>query len=317
LVTEPTGNPRFTPGNTLHFRLLLNDGDGGTGPAFSLTTTQTAAVIRLGTGQDEASGLVGSSFTPGRRIAVLFDSADGSNRPLAATPVEITGAGVTDLNVPFYQQQVATTTGAWGTLLPNQLPLGLRRLEIRSVTDGALIYPHIAADGFTGTVAGAPASSVNPACGLTPLILQTPAEPGRFDQWRARHFPDPVDWADPAVSGPHGDPSGAGVPNLLRHAMGVGPFDPVAHLLPALSQTGDGSLRFRFRYDPGKTDLTWRVRASSDLADWAHVLFDTAVDAIPSLEDGWLPVIVPATLGTNPQTDPRVFLRLEVEADGD
>ncbi|MCU0780378.1 MAG: CotH kinase family protein, partial [Akkermansiaceae bacterium] len=266
-VTETTGNPRFTPGNHLHLRLLLNDGAGGTAPAFTLTTAQTTAAIRLGTGPDEASGVIGSSFTPGRRIAVLFDSADGSNRPLAATPVETTGAGASDLFAPFYQNPVAITAGGWGALLPNQLPLGLRRVEIRSATDGALIYPLVAADGFTGTVAGAPARSVNPANGLTPLILQTPAEPGRFDQWRARHFPAHADWADPAVSGPLADPSGAGVPNLLRHALGVGPFDPVVGLLPIVAPAGDGSLVVRFRYDPAKTDLTWRVRASSDLVD--------------------------------------------------
>lgn len=312
-VTEPTGNPRFTPGHSVHFRLLLNDGADGTDTAFTLTTAQTATVVRLGSGLDEASGVIGSSFTPGRRIAVLFDSADGSNRPLTATPVETTGAGATDLYASFYQDQVATNDGVWGTLLPNQLPWGLRRMEIRSVTDGALIYPLVAADGFTGTVAGAPASSVNPANGLTPLILLTPAEPGRFDQWRARHFTPPADFADPAVSGPHADPSGAGVPNLLRHALGVGPLDPVAHLLPTLSQAGDSSLRFLFRYDPAKTDLTWRVLASPDLVDWTHVLFDSATDAIPPRDDGWLPVAVPPTLGTDPQADPGMFLRLEVE----
>lgn len=132
--------------------------------------------------------------------------------------------------------------------------------------------------------------------------------PANFGQWNAVNFPGLGSQSNPAVSGPDAIPAGDGVPNLMRYALGVGPLDPVQHLLPVL----DPGFVYRFRYDAAKTDLRWIVRGSNDLATWPHVLFDTASDPIPALQDGWLPVAVPSSLQGQPSADPRSFLRLEL-----
>ncbi len=135
------------------------------------------------------------------------------------------------------------------------------------------------------------------------------ATPATFGQWRTLHFPEPAELADADLSGPLGNPAGDGISNLFRYAHGVGPLDPVHPLLPVLEE----NRVFRFRYDAGKSDLRWLVRATNDLVTWPHLLFDSATDPIPSLEDGWLPVAIPSNLQGLPQADDRSFLRLEVQ----
>jgi hypothetical protein len=96
------------------------------------------------------------------------------------------------------------------------------------------------------------------------------------------------------------------VNNLLRYAFGVGPADPLVDLLPNLV-AADGGTAFRFRYDPTKEDLRWRVHSSTDLSDWSTTLLDSAVQAVPPPDDGWSQIPVPTAPGG------RVFTRLAVE----
>ena len=140
--------------------------------------------------------------------------------------------------------------------------------------------------------------------------------PSGYASWQAEHFTNPVDLGNPAISGPLANPSGDGINNLLRYAHSVGPQDPVLALLPQLA-TDVGNRVFRFRYDAGKPDLIWRVRATNDLGTWTAVLFDSTTDPIPPMTNGWLPVQVPMFLGAGPAADDRMFLRLEVEQTGD
>lgn len=138
------------------------------------------------------------------------------------------------------------------------------------------------------------------------------AQPGTYAYWRSEEFPNPADQANPAISGPDANPSGDGIANILRYAHGVGPYDPVIHLLPVLVANGSNR-EFRFRYDSTKTDLVWRVVASNQPDTWASELFDSDADPIPPLQGGWLPVQIPLHLGPGPGADPRIFVRLRVE----
>nr|WP_226895531.1 lamin tail domain-containing protein [Luteolibacter marinus] len=136
-------------------------------------------------------------------------------------------------------------------------------------------------------------------------------QPGTYAHWRATNFPDAGDLANDAISGPDATPAGDGIANIIRYALGVGPLDPVAHLLPVLT-TGPSGFTFLFRHDPSLSDLTWRVRASRDLDDWSAVLFDSETDTPPPLVDGWLPVELPANLDGGLVPDPKIFARLEL-----
>lgn len=203
-ITEPTGNGRFSPGNILRFRLLLNDGAGGQAAAHILTTTQSARVIRFGALPGDGSALVGPALTRSRHIALLFGDAAGLARPLAATPVEDTGAAVDATYAPFYQ---ILAPGHWGTILPNDLPGGLRRVEVRPLASDGSVETRIAPAGFAGTL--------NPSAGLDPVLLAADAGfavllPGGNASWH-----DPGNWStatvpdSPGISAIIGAPSGA------------------------------------------------------------------------------------------------------------
>jgi hypothetical protein len=144
------------------------------------------------------------------------------------------------------------------------------------------------------------------------LTVEADALPSGFETWKLASFPNPEDLADESISGPAANPSGDGVANLIRYAHGVGPYDPVATLLPTLTKSAS-TFDFRFRYDATKTDLIWKVKATNVPDDWPNLLFDSRTSPIPPLDDGWLPVPLPAYLGTGPAQDPRMFVRLEVE----
>jgi Lamin Tail Domain/CotH kinase protein len=144
------------------------------------------------------------------------------------------------------------------------------------------------------------------------LTVEGEALPPSFNTWASNAFPNPADRANPAISGPNASPSGDGVANLIHYALGVGPYQPVTSLLPGLVRTGN-SFSFRFRYDPTKPDLIWQVKASDSLASWSSVQFDSRTSTIPPLVDGWLSVTLPSYLGTGPDPDPKMFMRLEVQ----
>lgn len=143
------------------------------------------------------------------------------------------------------------------------------------------------------------------------LTVEGDAIPGIFNTWKSTAFPNPVDRANPAISGPNATPAGDGVCNLMRYALGVGPYDPVTHLMPTLIRS-ETARSFRFLFDPTRTDLIWRVRASHDLSDWSHVIFDSQTSPLTPLENGCLSVTLPEFLDTGPAPVPQMFIRLEV-----
>jgi autotransporter-associated beta strand protein len=146
-----------------------------------------------------------------------------------------------------------------------------------------------------------PADQVSWSATNQTLEILIGGSPQTFSQWQGLHF------ATPALSGPTDDPSGSGVPNLLRYALGVGPHEAANALLPAIVRNHEGH-DFLFFYDPAKTDLIWRVTASQTLAEWTQVLFDSRSSPLPPLQNGRLAVPLPAE-------NPALFSRLEVLLD--
>jgi autotransporter-associated beta strand protein len=163
------------------------------------------------------------------------------------------------------------------------------------VNDAQLVTVPVSADFGDGTVWG------------HTVEIRIGAPPASFDAWKLLAFPNPDDLGNPAVSGPLADPSGSGVPNLLRHALGLGLTEPPADSLPMLET--DGLLAsFSFPFDPGRDDIACVVETTGDLTDWseADILFDSRIDHQTVIHDGWLTVTEPL------QQFPR-FFRLRVE----
>ncbi len=141
------------------------------------------------------------------------------------------------------------------------------------------------------------------------LEVRLDGVPTHFAAWQAGVF-SPAELADPAISGEDARPFGDGIPNLLRYALGADGGEPP--LLPRF-EVADGVAAFRFRYDPARFDLVYRVEASDDLSDWseAAVLFDSSASVLSPGSDGWLEIGDPEPVGG------RRFYRLRVLRSGD
>ncbi|MFP4191151.1 MAG: chitobiase/beta-hexosaminidase C-terminal domain-containing protein [Candidatus Hydrogenedentota bacterium] len=172
-ITEPTGNDRFDE-DELRLRILLNDGAGGEENHFFLTTPSTAELRSFGQEADEATGLYADSPSEPRNFVFLYDNVDGEGRPIAGTFVEPGGQDIDGRYTTFYEDEVWDEAGRWGTLLPNDLAEGVRRIEERDVADGSVARVLTSEDGQWDGV-----DTRNPSGGATaPIVLALEEDPG-------------------------------------------------------------------------------------------------------------------------------------------
>ncbi|MFM9984891.1 MAG: T9SS type A sorting domain-containing protein [Flavobacteriales bacterium] len=170
-VSEPTGNAtRFVPGNQVFFRIRLNDGAGGVTVKRIATTTNSAKVINLvaAAGPNDGTGIYSVSSAQPKDFICLYDNTAGSGRPLSSTFVESNGVANTASFATFYGTNVDAVAGAWGAVLPNALPNGLRRIESRAFATGAVLCSSTDADGSWTT---GPVNTVNPTGGTTAIVI--------------------------------------------------------------------------------------------------------------------------------------------------
>jgi hypothetical protein len=170
-ITEPTGNARFIPGHSIFMRIMLNNGASGTSVAMRLTTSDSVCVLKLdpAAGDSTGTGLRCSTAATPKDFVFLYDNREGSGRPLSGTFLESDGSDNSAANnyAAFYANSVNGVTGAFGVVLPNALPGGVRRVERRSFSGGALIAAAVDSDGIWPSGA----NTVNPSGGTSEIIL--------------------------------------------------------------------------------------------------------------------------------------------------
>jgi hypothetical protein len=167
----PTGNTRFTGGNTIIPSITLQK-DVTPNGTIRLGLDQTISVMNFGTPIDSGTYIRGaSSATPGNIIA-LWKSTDGSSfitglaRPLSMTlaehPVFTSGTWATSF-ITGYDQ----STGAWNAIMPNNNPAGVELIQQLDIATGNTVGCNSDADGIwpSGAV------TVNPAAGATPVVI--------------------------------------------------------------------------------------------------------------------------------------------------
>lgn len=152
-VIESTGDARFTPGNSLHMRLMLNDGIDGTVVSCRLTSTTAAYVINFGTDidPDMGTGIRAVSASQAGNFVFLYNNTTGTGRPVSGTSIETTGIDFTSDYAEFYTTHVEGTDGSWGSLIPNMLPSGIRRIEELSNENGTLVSDWTSENGVWGS----------------------------------------------------------------------------------------------------------------------------------------------------------------------
>lgn len=170
-ITEPTGSARFVPGAYIFMRIILNDGEGGTKKATVLTTPDSVRVVNLGTAADGLSGTGIRCTSPwqSKNFAFLYDSTGDGGRPISGSFIESDGTenSVANKYAAFYGNSVDGVAGAFGVVLPNQLPNGVRRIEERSLNDGSIVASATDSDG----VWPSGANTVNPSGGTAEIVL--------------------------------------------------------------------------------------------------------------------------------------------------
>jgi hypothetical protein len=184
-MTIPTSNAaRFTPGNHLFCRIMLNDGGSGTTVATRLTTSDSVTVVNYGTtapgAANEGTGIYGVSGTTDKDFVFLYDNEAGTGRPLAGAVLENDGLTLPSTTPAFYTANVEGKTGAWGTIVPNILPNGIRRIERRALLTAAITASSTSADGVWSGV-----STVNPTAGVAAIQITEPTLPVEMTSFSA------------------------------------------------------------------------------------------------------------------------------------
>ncbi len=170
-ITEPTGNARLVPGKYIFMRIILNNGAGGTTAVTRLTTNDSVRVLRLDPAVSDSTGtgLRCTSSATAKGFVFVYSDTGGTGRPISGSFVESDGTANTTGNsyASFYANSVDAANGAFGLVLPNALSAGIRRVEQRSRTGGALVASSVDIDGIWPSGA----STVNPAGGTVEIVL--------------------------------------------------------------------------------------------------------------------------------------------------
>ncbi len=174
-ITEPTGNARFTASGFVYMQIILNNGAGGSSVDARLTLDNGVYVMDFGTNPflGQGTGIRSLSGAPAKDFVFLYDNESGTGRPISGTFAESDGtSGGTDY-VTFYYSDVNGIAGAWGTIIPNILPNGIRRIERRLLSDANIgVGTSTSPDGMWGSV-----NTVNPSGGSTPLVIPGSSAP--------------------------------------------------------------------------------------------------------------------------------------------
>ena len=130
---------------------------GATAPAALLSSDTTGTILTC------------TTTAPAKDFVLLYDAVEGTGRPVSATFIESDGTTnmVSNSYSAAYANTVDGVAGAFGAVVPNILPSGIRRIERRSLTTGKVVGAATDADG----VWPSGKSTVNPSTGTTPIVL--------------------------------------------------------------------------------------------------------------------------------------------------
>ena len=164
---------RFTPGKYIYPIFVLQE--IGTTDIIKLCISDSIKVLGFSpnSGANNGSAIWGSSSVAQKNFVLLYDNTSGvSSRPLTITYTE--NEGLNNSNTQsHYTNSVNGKNGNWGTIIPNTLSNGVRRIESKTFNNG-LIYANIESDGIWGND-----STINPRKGFRPISIKNDNAPLR------------------------------------------------------------------------------------------------------------------------------------------
>jgi Secretion system C-terminal sorting domain len=178
-IVEPSSAIDYEPGRQLYWRIMLNNGAGGGSVASRLTATNPVTVLGWGATPTTGTGLRSTAISSfnARNFVLLFDNDAGTGRPVAGTFVESDGTdnnSTTSGYAPFYASNVDAVDKAWGTIIPNNLANGIRRICQYELSTGNSLGCINSTNGVFPAASGGNLTTVNTNGGLTELVLNGP-----------------------------------------------------------------------------------------------------------------------------------------------
>lgn len=128
-----------------------------------------------------------------------------------------------------------------------------------------------------------------------------------YSQWLATHFTE-EQLQDPEISGDLADPAGDSIPNIIKYALNLDPWQPSRDGLPQVA-VQEGYLTFQFRQAKAATDISYVVEISDDLINWRDASAETEI--VDTVDEGDTTLITVRDATPFPQNERR-FLRLRV-----
>jgi len=185
IVIEPSLALEFQPGTLLYFRLMLNNGAGGASVQTRITATTPVTVLGWGNAANQGTGLrtiPNPTFVP-KNFIFFYDNQAGTGRPVSGTFIENDGTdnnAVTSGYAPFYANSVDLVPNTWGTIIPNNLPSGVRRIAQFALSNGNPVNNITTTDGVYPTIPSGTINTANATGGLTELVIAATTVPVRL-----------------------------------------------------------------------------------------------------------------------------------------
>ena len=167
------GNSRFTAGNKLYLAVTIlsisNPND-----TLRYFCQDSITVLQWGTTANSNSGTAvwGKSMASAKSFAGLFDNVNGTGRPLSIANIEnssYSGASYSSI-VKFLSDSVVGKSGRWGTIIPNNLASGVKRIDNLSFSNGFSVYANTDTNAIWGVNNR---NTKNPSGGATSPIIFT------------------------------------------------------------------------------------------------------------------------------------------------
>ncbi|MEZ4804024.1 MAG: Calx-beta domain-containing protein [Bacteroidia bacterium] len=165
---------RFTPGEFVYPMIVIEEIGSGLSPQ-KFYLTDSIQVLAFSNSQSSGNGTAihGASFLGGKNIVLLYDDDKGlTRRPVSITYSENESLSFSNMQ-NWYTNKVNAKSGAWGTIIPNDLSNGIRRIESRDVGFDTIIFANIELDATWGND-----STVNRSGGATnPVSIKSDYAP--------------------------------------------------------------------------------------------------------------------------------------------
>ncbi|MDI1235704.1 MAG: Calx-beta domain-containing protein [bacterium] len=170
-----TNDTRFTAGKYVYPMVVIQEVKSGSPPTqkFYLKDSIKVLLFAANPSGNNGSAIYGNSYTKSKNIVLLYDDTSGtSKRPINITFAESDANSIND-NPFFYRNKVDSKLGAWGTIIPNTLPNGIKRIEARTPFAGnAVSYANKEFDATWGND-----STKNQRGGFKPIFIRSDIAP--------------------------------------------------------------------------------------------------------------------------------------------